>query len=117
MMVRTDRMEDARPQAPTNPGPVGYIPNRSRGMKMSQLFFSRSSSSGGLLYNTVTSRRNRLPSQADMMGEERWAERSEGRVVPTWGDEDLQDLERSSRSMRRWSSYTSLVRLRMRVKR
>ena len=67
-MVRMERIEEARPQAPTKPDPVGYIPSRSRGMKMSQLFFSRSKSSGGLLYSTVTSRWSCLRSHTDMTG-------------------------------------------------
>lgn len=87
-------------------------------MKMSQLFFSRSKSSGGLLYSTVNSRWSRLLSHADMAGKE-WEDKwSAGRVVLGCSeDEDLAALERSSHSMRRRSSYTSRVRLRIRAKR
>lgn len=80
---------------------------------MSQLFFSRSSSSGGLLYNTVSSRCSRLLIHTHSVGTT-----AEDGESSAWADEELLvPLDRSSRSRRRRSSYRSRVRLRMRVKR
>lgn len=88
-------------------------------MKISQLFFSRSNSNGGLLYSTVTSKESCLLSQVDIIvAEEEDDKWSAGRAVLGWcEEEDLAALERSSHSMRRRSSYTSRVRLRIRANR
>lgn len=80
-MMRMDRIEDVRPQAPTMPGPVGYRPRRSSGMKTSHRFFRRSRNSGGLLRRTVISRWSCLLSLADIRGRGGsgdWAEDGEG---------------------------------------
>lgn len=91
-------------------------------MKISQLFFSRSNSNGGLPYSTVTSKESCLLSHVDILvakaaceEDDKW---SAVRVALGWcEEEDLAALERSSHSMRRRSSYTSRVRLRIRANR
>lgn len=78
------------------------------------------------MYSTIPSRWSRLQSHADITGkaivagaageEEDEDKLSAGRVVLGEGG-DLEALYRSSLSMRRRSSYTSRVRLRIRAKR
>lgn len=128
-IVRMDRIEDVRPQAPTKPDPVGYRPSRSSGMNTSHRFFSRSRSSGGLLRSTVIKRRNCLLSLAESIGRGGSgdiAEEGDGvkgnspfSEVGVSGDglelKLLDELLRDSLSIRRRISYTSRVKLRMRA--
>lgn len=128
-MMRMDRIDDVRPQAPTMPGPVGYRPRRSSGMKTSQRFFSRSRNSGGLFRRTVISRWSCLLSLADISGRGSsgdWAEDGETvrEISPFSGvgvrGEELElkllaELLRDSLSISRWISYASRVKPRMRA--
>lgn len=122
-----DRIEDVRPQAPTNPDPVWYRPSLSSGMKMSHMFFRRSRSSGGLLRRTVISKWTCLLSLAESTGiggsgdSPEDGDTIEGNSpfsgVGVRGDglevKLFAEPPRDSLSIRRRISYASRVRLRM----